>query len=113
MSRVAAKAQIWICLVGVIYAGLSSLYAKVWRNELTLWIWAVRHAPLKPRPHINLAIALIERGQYQDAWEQFLMVDAILATQDLPWYDREDASKAVIHDKSLLAQVLTSGPHGR
>jgi Flp pilus assembly protein TadD len=47
-----------------------------WRNEVTLWSWGERRAPVSPLPPTNLALAYINQGSYQLALQK---IDRALA----------------------------------
>ena len=81
-------------LVLVGYALLTHAYVRVWRSDLELWAHAASRAPLKPRPAVNLAQALIRSGQFDEA-ERWLIWSVALADQPhVPAHDREDALAA-------------------
>lgn len=95
-----------IGIVFVLYAARSMQYAAVWRDELTLWTAAVQHAPDKPRPHLALAVALMERGRFVEAQRVLDETDAILRTRrDLAWWDRQDATLVLQQNRLLLARM--------
>lgn len=56
---------VWL-LLGIA-AILTHQRASVWTDEYTLWTDAAAKAPLKPRPFINLALALELRGDVDGA----------------------------------------------
>ena len=96
-----------------VYTGLTALQVRVWRSELTLWGHAVAIAPLKPRPALNLALALILRGDLPMA-EQWLYRTLALADQPhVPAYDRADAVSAVsgnLQTVAIMQAVLEHRP---
>ena len=84
--------------------------ASVWQSELTLWLQAVEQAPQKPRPHLQLALALMERQRFFEA--QIVLDDTatILKTNAtiLPW-DRRETEAALLQNRSLLRRITGSG----
>lgn len=63
-------------LAGVVLlaCGLSVLSHQrnaIWRDDLSLWRAAVAEAPRAARPHINLGVALLTRGHFDEA-ERYL-----------------------------------------
>ena len=86
-------------------------YADVWTSELSLWMHAVDLAPLKPRPHLQLALALMEAHRFSEA--QIVLDDtaAILGTnQRIPAWDRTEAEQAVLQHRVLLSRLAGTGP---
>ena len=60
-------------LVGIVAMawGLGTLQRNtVWQDERTLWLDAAKKSPLKPRPHLNLAIAYLNHDQTALAIEE-------------------------------------------
>jgi hypothetical protein len=79
----------------------------VWQNELTLWTWAANHAPRKPRPQVNLALALMERRQFVEAWSLLDRVDQQIADDTMiPAWDRREAVDAVRQNRLVMARVM-------
>lgn len=96
------------------YAVLSVQQAAVWSNELTLWTAAVLQAPDKPRPHLQLAVALMERRRLLEAQTVLDDTQWILdhRTDLLPW-DRTDAVLALTQNRLLLSRMAGTGPFQR
>lgn len=88
MNRVA----MW-CFVGWVVAQLGATAAQVphWRSEPTLWAQAVEHAPLKPRPALNYARALMLEGRFSEAEPALYRTLALAEQPHVPAYDRADA----------------------
>lgn len=86
-----------------VWASCSYRYAKSWENELTLWQHAVEIAPSKPRPHINLALALMERHQLTRASAIMDETDVLIQESGArPLYDQRDAVAAQARNRTLL-----------
>ena len=86
------------------WATCSYRYGQVWIDELALWQHATRLAPVKPRPRIHLALALLERSRFAEAAQVMDETDAILAQPNYrrPAYDHKDAVMAQSHNRELL-----------
>lgn len=95
------------------YTTATVRYAGVWSSELTLWTHAAARAPLKPRPHGQLALAQMERRQFATAWASLDRVAAILATQPIPAWDRAEATTALRANQQLLSRLDPPGGRGR
>ena len=54
-------------LVSVVCGALSSRQIPAWASDLELWSRAATHAPLAPRPAVNLAAQYIQRGNWVEA----------------------------------------------
>jgi protein O-mannosyl-transferase len=63
--------------VVVALAGAAAARARLWRDEVALWEDAVRKAPGKARPHMNLGAALASRGDLGRALAEFRRARAI------------------------------------
>ncbi len=102
----------WIVLgLLTVYAVCSIRYAAVWRDELSLWTAAVQQAPEKPRPHLQLALALMERRRFVEAQIVLDDTDRILKEhQELPEWDRSDATHALRANRALLSRMAGTGP---
>lgn len=99
-----------LCVLGV-YALASAHYATVWQDELTVWTHAVQRAPNKPRPHLQLALALMERHRFIEAQLVLDDTDRILRdASPMPHWDRRDAVLAVQQNRLLLARAAGLGP---
>lgn len=99
-----------LCVLSV-YALASAHYARVWQDELTVWTYAVQRAPNKPRPHLQLALALMERHRFIEA--QFVLDDTDRILRDaspMPRWDRRDAVSALQQNRLLLARAAGLGP---
>jgi len=78
----------------------------VWQNELTLWTRAANHAPRKPRPQINLAVALMEQRRFDEAWALLAIVEAQLADDaQMPAWDRREAVDAIQANRLVIARL--------
>lgn len=89
-----------------VYVALSVHYATVWQSELTLWTWATARAPLKPRPRINLALALMERRRFQEAAQQLDLAEALSEQIAMPTYDKDSTIKSVRDNRAVLARLI-------
>ncbi len=101
-------------IVAVIVLGVLAVssvrQAAVWRDELSLWTAAVQQAPDKPRPHLQLVLALLERRRFTEAAIVLDDTERILTDLDIrlqPW-DRSDATIALRQNRALWAR-LTGG----
>jgi hypothetical protein len=65
----------WVTILAVIWClavGLKTFsYAKVWRNDLTLWSYTVNVVPESPRALKNYGIALMKHGDVHGALNTF------------------------------------------
>lgn len=99
-----------VLVLFLLYTSASVRQAAVWTNELTLWLHAVERAPDKPRPHINLALALMERQRFAEAAAVLDDTDRILKTCTLPPWDRIETARALQQNRLLLARLSGAGP---
>lgn len=64
-------ARVWIflvcCSLVSVLSGVTIARNKVWQTKLSLWQDVVKKSPQKSRPRQNLAVSLIEIGQYEQA----------------------------------------------
>ena len=60
-----------LCFVVTMFSLWTYQRNKVWSNELTLWTDAAKKSPNKARPHVNLGVALQERGRVEEAIDHF------------------------------------------
>ena len=87
------------------YVWQDARYIPVWESNPTLWQHAHEMAPLKPRPAVNLAKALILRGDLEQA-DRWLSRALGLAEQPhVPQYDRQDAILAVTANLQTTAII--------
>lgn len=93
----------------LIWTVLSVRYALVWQNEETLWRWAVGHAPDKPRPHLQLAVALLERHQWLAAQAVLDDTPRTLAQPTVPAWDRAEGTQAMGQLRVLLSRMAGTG----
>lgn len=58
-----------VCVLVVLasYALASIRYVRVWQSDLTLWTAATERAPFAPRPHYNLAKAVLLAGHVDES----------------------------------------------
>ena len=87
------------------YALAFARYTTVWQNELTAWTWAVTVAPLKPRPRIQRALALVERRRFTEASIELDIADVLTQSVQLPPYDRRAAVIAVRNNRAMIARL--------
>jgi hypothetical protein len=99
-------------LVLVVYATAFVRYAPTFHDEGSLWLRAVQIAPLKPRPHAQLVLALIERHRFSEAQIVLDDLDAILRNTDtpIPAFDRREAMAASHTQRLLLSRAAGTGP---
>lgn len=105
-----------VCVLTILgmYTVGSVRYASVWQSELTLWMWAVELAPQKPRPHEQLALALIEARRFTEAQIVLDDLQQILDTNHtIPTWDRQEASAALLNNRLLLARLAGPTLKGR
>ena len=89
-----------------LYAGLSMSYARVWENEATAWARAAALAPLKPRPQINYALALMERRRFAEADARLSYAWSLTERGSLSSEDRQTARRAVMQNRVALARLM-------
>lgn len=114
MSTPSLRPLVTACsaLILLVYLAGFVRYASVWENDLTLWLHAVPIAPQKPRPHLWLVLALVERHRYVEA--QLVLDEADRIVRDVstvPAWDRADASAAITQDRLLVSRAAGTGPH--
>lgn len=97
-----------------LYAALTLTYGLVWQDEWTLGVHVTTHAPLKPRPWLNLAVALVERGRFDEARRVLDYTAALVAdptvTAAMPVVDVRDAERAVLANRLVLSRLTDRGP---
>jgi len=98
--------EIAFCVLFVVYALATANYADVWENELTLWTWAAQHAPIKPRPHMQLAVALMERKAFISAKYELNYVELLVDTVPLSDHDRQDAARALVQNRAAVDRLM-------
>ena len=105
LQRESTQVLVYLALL----TGLTQQQVQVWRSEPSLWAHAVEHAPLKPRPVVNLARALILSGHTADA-ERLLSRALALAEQPhVLDFDRRDAVMAAtanLQTTAIMQAVL-------
>lgn len=77
-------------------------YVPVFRSDLTLWFYAAQHAPRKPRPWVNLGLALLREGRYDDAKRALRRAQVLALLPTTPAWDREDALNVATHDLNTI-----------
>lgn len=102
-------------LMLVVYATAFVRYAPTFHDEGALWLRAVQIAPLKPRPHAQLVLALIERHRFVEAQIVLDDLDAILRNTNtpIPPFDRREAMAASHSARLLLSRAAGTGPTWR
>lgn len=108
MRRTSRRSQIGVALL-MGYTLLSLSYAPIWTNELTLWTWAVDRAPMRPRPHVNLALAFMERRRFTEARSELDTAQALAEQIAMPEHNRRSTLTAVSQNRAALAR-LTEQP---
>ncbi len=79
----------WLLVIGL---GLDTVQAvSVWRDEVSLWRHAAEVSPLKPRPALNYARALLLSGQWAESERAHVHVLALAEQPHVPAFDRTDA----------------------
>lgn len=91
--RSAVKLLVGAWIVAQLLATAS--YVPVWRSELSLWRHASSVAPLKPRPAVNYAKALLFAGDLKASEAQLYRALALAGQSHLRSYDQLDAVDAV------------------
>ena len=95
-----------------VYAGLTARYGAVWENEVTLGLYASERAPLKPRPHLNLAVALMERQRFVEAEHVLDYTSAMLRDANhLTPLDANEAAHALMTNRLALSRLTDRGFH--
>lgn len=87
------------------YTWQTHQYVRVWQSDLTLWTHAARVAPLKPRPYVNLGVALILAGQFGAARAAFEHAEAVAQLPHVPVWDRQDAQRAAAANLRALERL--------
>lgn len=91
----------WLCLATFqTYA-----YVPVWQSDAVLWPYAAQVAPLKPRPAVNTARALLLQGDVDGARRWLSRTMALSNEPHVPAYDRRDAVAAVSGNLQVLAVI--------
>ena len=78
------------------------VYAHIWQSDLALWAHAVRMAPTKPRPMVNLGVSLASVGLLEPAQAAFKQAAQLAEAPHVPWYDREMTQGAVTRNLARL-----------
>ena len=89
----------WLLLAAWTAAG----YIPVWQSDATLWTHAAAVAPLKPRPAVNVARALILQGELGRAEQWLTHTLALAELPHVPAYDRADAIAAAQGNLQTIA----------
>lgn len=97
----------FVVLLG--YALAACAYAPVWHDELTLWLHVAPLAPQKPRPWINLALALMERQRLAEAQAALDHVAVLVTAPRLSADDRAEAVHALTTNRLVLARLANAG----
>jgi hypothetical protein len=92
-----------------VQAAAAVSYAAAWQDELTVWTHAVRHAPAKPRPWINLAIAQLERREFGAAQASLDRAEQLAGDPRVPAWSRAQTIEAVHRDRLVLARAAGDG----
>lgn len=105
MSRrwFAAFAMFWVTAQLI----ATARQVPAWRSEPSLWLHAAIQAPLKPRPLVNYARALILTGRHEDAERLLYLALASTDQPHIPAYDRADALMAVQANLQTLGIMRT------
>lgn len=95
----------------IVYAIGFLRYAPTFHDELSLWLHAAQYAPLKPRPHLYLSLALMERHRFSEAQLVLdhtagILNDASVILQ--PW-DRIEATESLWSNRVLLSRSAGTG----
>lgn len=92
------------------YGVVGYVYGQTFRNEVTVWAHAVTRAPMKPRPRVQYALALMEQRRFEDAAMQLDTLSAILAeSTHVRSFDLARGAQA-LHDNRALLSRLTEAP---
>lgn len=102
---------LWAVLGIWLYAGLTVRYGLVWQDEVTLGLYASARAPIKPRPHLNLAVALMERQRFEEAGGVLDYTASILddPSVTLSTRDASDAAHALQTNRLALSRLTDRG----
>lgn len=91
------EVPIWaagLCLIVVLTMAVSTRrYAAVWHDESSLWAYAVRLAPQKPRTLNNYAVTLVLQGRLADARAWFERAHQAGHAPQLPQWDRIEGER--------------------
>ena len=60
-----------VCLVVIVFAVWTYQRNEVWKDDLTFWQDCVAKSPKKGMPHLNLGVALRERGNFDESIGEF------------------------------------------
>ena len=86
-------------------AATARSYAAVWQNEETLWAHAATRAPVKPRPHVQWSLALMERRQFAHAEAVLDYADQLTMFPHVRAWDRAEAQDAIQSQRHLLSRL--------
>ena len=106
-------ARVAACVLFLAYGAQTWASVQVWRTDTALWAHAVRYAPLKPRPALNLAKAALLEGRYADAERGLYRTLALANQSHLPPYDRADAiaaAQANLQAVTIVRAVFAGRP---
>lgn len=98
-----------LLLIALLLAGRTRQQAAVWRSEPALWTQAVRQAPFKPRPWINLGAAYVGAGRIADAKRAFLQAQRVAALPHVPFWDRATAVLLTTPNLRTVDALLAGG----
>ena len=97
-----------VCVWLFMLSGLTLVRASAWQSELTLWSDAVRQAPKKPRPWINLGLAKERAGDIEGA---FLAHQTALALAYQPRLTEYQRKFSRVASMTNIARMLAQ--HGQ
>ncbi len=95
-----------VVLVAVFYSSLTLQRNAVWSSNISLWQDSVTKSPNKPRPHGNLAVANLRRGETQKAINTALTAIRLDPYYGQAWTTLLDANLANA-DHTGLQQVFS------
>ena len=84
------------------WAWRAHAYVGVWESDLTLWHHAVQEAPLKLRPRLNYAAALILADRLTEARIHLEYADRLTALPHVPRWDRGEARRVIDQNRLVL-----------
>jgi len=89
----------------LLWAVLSRQYAQSFGSEVTAWLVAAERAPSKPRPHLNLALSLMERQRYDEAWIVLDYTGTIVNGAHLMPWERQEAEETLLSHRMVLSRI--------
>ena len=98
-----------MCAWGLLQVSATAAQVWVWHDNYSLWANAVKYAPYKARPHINLGAILEVQNQLVEAQVEYEI--AVEASRTRRAVTDQRGGQAHTYAASRLARVLSM--HGR